>query len=123
MISILAIMLAVSPSIYAAKLPTFGCTSDAEVAALQRLRDDAKAFQTELYQQFFNGECVQIAKDEVVEGAIDETNPSLLQVDKRIMPPGYLAPLADFQAKTAEAGAAKQDAPAPANEKPASDAK
>src|SRR5579862_6047745 len=94
---ILAALVASSPTLYQAKVPSFGCTSTDEVAKLQQMRSDQKAFQTELIQQMFYGECVGITKGELVEGAVESTNPSMLLVDRRILPPGYLAPIDDFE--------------------------
>jgi len=64
---------------------------------LDRLRSDPKAFQTELYEQIFTGQCVEIVKGKVVEGSGSATSPFVLLIDRRIQPPGFLAPLRDFR--------------------------
>jgi hypothetical protein len=87
---------------YEAKVTTFGCNSKEEVSELQRIRTDEKAFQTELVQQIFYGQCVEIPKGKLVEGSVDAVDSSMLQVDRQILPPGYLAPLDDFELKAAD---------------------
>jgi hypothetical protein len=99
MVAVLANVVAASMMLYEARTSTFGCGSASEVAELQRLRADEKSFQKALYEQIFYGECVALEKGKVVEGSTDATNPSLLLVDRSIIPPGYLAPLADFDLK------------------------
>lgn len=101
MYTILALLIAASQTVYEAKATSFGCTSAEEVLNLQRIRADDKAYQIELYQQIFNGQCVEIQKGQVIEGAVDATDSSMLQVDREIEPPGFLAPADDFKVKTA----------------------
>lgn len=96
---ILAALVAASPLFYQAKVPSFGCTSNDEVAKLQQMRSDQKAFQSELMQEIFYGECVEITKGQFVEGAVEAAHPSMLVVDRRILPPGYIAPIGDFELK------------------------
>ncbi len=98
--TILAVLIAASQMLYAAKVASFGCTSREEVSTLQGLRADDKAFQMELTQQTFYGQCVEIAKGQLVEGSIDDADSSMLQVDRQIEPPGYLAPADDFEQRT-----------------------
>ena len=93
----LGALLAASQILYVANTATFGCSSIEEIAKLQRLRSARKAFQTELYEQIFQGQCVEIAKGKVVEGSIDAGDPSILRVDRRVEPPGFVAPLDDFR--------------------------
>ena len=93
----LAALLAASQILYVANTATFGCSSIEEIAKLQRLRPAMKTFQTELYEQIFQGQCVEIAKGKVVEGSIDAGDSSILHVDSRIEPPGFVAPLDDFR--------------------------
>ena len=85
-----------SQMLYVANTGTFGCTSIQEIAGLQRIRSDTRAFQKELYEQIFEGQCVEIAKGKVVEGSIEATDPSILRVDRQLQPPGFVAPLRDF---------------------------
>jgi heme A synthase len=93
---LLAALLVTSQLLYVANTTTFGCSSIEEVAKLQRLRPARKSFQTELYQQIFAGQCVEITKGKVVEGSIQAGDSSILLVDRQIEPPGFLAPLRDF---------------------------
>jgi hypothetical protein len=93
----LAALWVASQVLYVANTSTFGCTSIEEIARLQRLRATKPAFQKELVEQLFEGQCVEITKGKVVEGAIEPGDASLLRVDRQIQPPGYIAPLNDFQ--------------------------
>ena len=93
----LAALLAASQILYVANTATFGCSSIEEIAKLQRLRSARKAFQTELYEQIFQGQCVEITKGKVVEGSIETSDSSILRVDRQIEPPGFVAPLRDFR--------------------------
>jgi heme A synthase len=93
---LLATLFVTSQMLYVANTTTFGCSSGEEVAKLQRIRPARKSFQTELYQQIFAGQCVEIAKGKVVEGSIQTGDSSILLVDRQIEPPGFLAPLRDF---------------------------
>jgi hypothetical protein len=68
-----------------------------ETEKLQRLRPARNAFRTELYEQIFQGQCVEITKGKVVEGSIESGASSLLLIDRRIEPPGFIAPLHDFR--------------------------
>jgi hypothetical protein len=86
-----------SPVLYVANTSTFGCTSIEEIARLQHLRATKPAFQKELVEQVFEGQCVEITKGKVVEGAIEPGDASWLRVDRMIQPPGYVAPLHDFR--------------------------
>jgi hypothetical protein len=93
---LLATLFVTPQMLYVANTTTFGCSSIEEVAKLQRIRPDRKSFQTELYQQIFEGQCVEIFKGKVVEGSIQAGDSSILLVDRQIEPPGFLAPLHDF---------------------------
>ncbi len=99
MYTILAVLVAASQMPYEAKATTFGCSSIEEVSDLQRIRADEKAFRTKLYEQIFLGQCVEIEKGKLVEGSIVSTNSTMLSVDREILPPGYVAPLDDFELK------------------------
>ncbi len=112
--TLLAVLVAASQQLYVANVPSYGCTSNEEVAKLQSLRSDQKSFQMELYQQVFQGQCVPINKGQVVQGVVDEKNSSILRVDEQIAPPGYLSPVGDFQLKQADgAKPAAKDGGAP----------
>jgi len=93
----LAALFVASQVLYVAHTTTFGCSSIEETAKLQRIRSDAKAFQSELYDQIFQGQCVEITKGKVVEGSIEAGDSSVLRVDRQIQPPGFVAPSHDFQ--------------------------
>ncbi len=98
--AILIALVAAAPLLYQAKIQSFGCSSTEEVSKLQQMRVDKKAFQTELLQQIFYGQCVAINKGMLVDGSTEVGNPSMLLVDSQIEPPGYLAPLGDFEKPT-----------------------
>jgi hypothetical protein len=55
-----------------------------------------------LSQKIVEGDCVQFMTGSVVEGTPDDADPSLLRVQTKIDPPGYLSPLSDFQIKPDE---------------------
>lgn len=104
MYPLLAVLVVASQMFYyEAKVTTFGCNSNEEVSELRRIRTDEKAFQTELVQQIFYGQCIEIPKGKLVEGSVDADHSSMLQVDRQILPPGYLAPLDDFEPKPTDA--------------------
>jgi len=86
-------------SYYEAKVPTFGCTSIEAVTELQKIRADADKFQAALVQKQIYGECVSILKGTPVKGSIEREQDSILRVNHEIDPPGYEAPLEDFQTK------------------------
>ena len=112
MITMFAVLLAASqpihhvsasPAFYEATVKTFGCNSIETVSTLQGLRSDPKAFQMALYEQIFHGECVEITKNTAVEGAVEPNATSILRVNGDTDPPGYMAPLDDFELKPADA--------------------
>src|SRR5437763_11090520 len=84
---------------YEAKVPTFGCTSIDAVSQLQKVRSDGKAFQAALMEKQIYGECVAILKGTLVQGSIEASDDSILRVNQEIDPPGYEAPLADFETR------------------------
>jgi hypothetical protein len=90
-------LLVTSQLLYVANRTTYGCSSIEELNSLERIRGDRKAFRAELYEQIFAGQCVEINKGKVVEGSVDSTRTTVLLVDRRIEPPGFLAPLRDFR--------------------------
>jgi hypothetical protein len=93
---------------YEAKVSTFGCTSIDAVSDLQKVRADAKAFQAALVEKQMYGECVAILKGTPVQGSIEAADDSILRVNYEIDPPGYEAPLEDFEAT----GSARSSMPA-----------
>ena len=98
--TILAIALVASQTTYyEAKVTTFGCTSIDAVSQLQKVRSDGKAFQAALMEKQTYGECVAILKGTLVQGSIEATDSSILRVNQEIEPPGYEAPLGDFETK------------------------
>jgi hypothetical protein len=94
---LLGTLLVTSQVLYVANTATFGCSSIEEIAKLQLIRSAKKAFQAQLYEQIFEGQCVEIPKGKVVEGSIEPGGSSMLLIDRQIEPPGYVAPLRDFQ--------------------------
>jgi hypothetical protein len=84
---------------YEAKVTTFGCTSIDAVSQLQKVRSDQKAFQAALAEQQIYGQCVAILRGTVVEGSIEAADNSILRVNGEVQPPGYEAPLDDFEIK------------------------
>jgi hypothetical protein len=95
------VLVASQTTYYTAKTPTFGCTSIDEVSLLQSIRSDQKAFQAALVEQQIYGQCVAILQGTMVEGSIETTDTSILRVNMQSDPPGYEAPLADFELKPA----------------------
>ncbi|WP_174513482.1 hypothetical protein [Methylocella tundrae] len=98
--TILAIALVASQmTYYEAKVTTFGCTSIEAVSQLQKVRSDEKALDAALTEKQLYGECVAILKGTQVQGSIDAADDSILRVNEQIEPPGYEAPLEDFETK------------------------
>lgn len=101
-IAILAIGVATGAPIdsyYEAKVASFGCTSIAAVTELEHVRVDVNRFQAALVQKQIYGECVAILKGTLVKGSVEGDHDSILRVNREIDPPGYEAPLGDFQTK------------------------
>ncbi len=98
---LLIALVAATQVLYEAKVATFGCTSTAEVAQLQSVRTDKSAFQMRLYERIFAGECIVIGLGAVVEGAVESPDASILRIQARIDPPGYMVPATDFKTKPA----------------------
>jgi len=100
---IVAVLVAAAQmTIYEAKVATFGCNSSKEVAQLQRIRSDKKAYDKLLLEQMLSGQCIVILEGTVVDGSIEATEASVLRVGRRASPPGYMAPLDDFKLKPAD---------------------
>jgi len=98
-----AILLVASPTAYyVAKVASFGCTSIEAVSQLQKVRSDQKAFQAALVEKQISGECVAILQGTQVQGSIETSNRSILRVNAQVEPPGYEAPLDDFELKAAD---------------------
>ena len=98
--TILAVALVASQvTYYQAKVTTFGCTSLEEVHRLRGLRSDQKAFQMALIEKQMYGECVTILAGTVVQGSVEHAEGSILRVNLEVEPPGYEAPLEDFEIK------------------------
>ena len=95
------ILIAASQILYQAQVQSFGCNSSDQVSKLQQIRSNASAFQTFLYQQVVEGECVVFEKGAVVEGSVENADTSLLHIQAQVDPPGYIAPSADFKLKDA----------------------
>jgi hypothetical protein len=98
-----AIVLVASPTTYyVAKVDSFGCTSIEAVSQLQKVRSEQKAFQAALVEKQMSGECVAILQGTQVEGSIEASHRSILRVNAQVEPPGYEAPLDDFELKAAD---------------------
>jgi hypothetical protein len=93
--TIAALLLVLEPR-YEARTMTFGCNSTAEVVELQRIRSDPRAFQKLLFTQMAYGQCIAIGKGAVVEGSVEAGDRSILRIEARTSPPGYMAPAEDF---------------------------
>jgi hypothetical protein len=101
--TILAVVLVASQTTYyMAKVPSFGCNSSGDLSQLQSVRSDPKALRIALTEKQIYGQCVEILKGTVVEGSIDTTDTSILRVNMQSDPPGYDAPLDDFEIKATE---------------------
>lgn len=87
---------------YEAKVTTFGCNSATEVAELQSIRTDKTKFDTRLRQLLVLGECIAIARGQVVDGSDVEKNPEVLRIGAKLTPPGFMAPKDDFQTMSAD---------------------
>lgn len=101
--TILAVALLASQiTYYEAKTKSFGCTSIEAVSELKKVRSDDKAFQAALTDKQSSGECVTILQGTQVEGSLEAADDSILRVNEKIEPPGYEAPLEDFQPKATD---------------------
>src|SRR6476469_2635671 len=100
--TILGVLFAASQMVYEAKVTTFGCYSVEDVADLQSVRSDEKAFQMAFIQKAAYGDCVEIPQGTVVEGSIEPTDTSKLVVLIEKAPPPVEAPLEDFELKAAD---------------------
>jgi hypothetical protein len=89
-------LLAAASTLYVAEVPTFGCNSSAEVAVLLSARSDAKAYQSRLASKMVYGQCIAIDKGAVVEAEVESGDVSVLRINARTDPPGYMVPAGDF---------------------------
>ena len=97
---IAAVLVAAAQQLYQAQVPTYGCNSGENVTNLEKLRSaDEKTFQAQLAERVLQGDCVLFMKGALVEGTDPDTAASLLHVQARLDPPGYISPLADFKLK------------------------
>jgi hypothetical protein len=101
---IAAVLLAASPTTdyYVAKVASFGCTSIEAASQLQKLRSEQRAFQAALLERQMSGECVTILQGTLVQGSVESVDRSILRVNQHVEPPGYEAPLNDFERKAAD---------------------
>jgi hypothetical protein len=97
--TILALLVSAAAAAYVAKVPSFGCSSRAQVFKLQSVRSDAQAFQRLLTEQVAYGQCVTIPRGAEVEGSKPDTDTSTLLINAKSDPPGYVVPLDDFKPK------------------------
>jgi len=100
---ILAVLAVAQLLVYEARVTTFGCNSISVLSELKSVRSDKEAFDKALFQQMVYGECIAIAKGQVVDGSPVEKDASVLRVGAQVTPPGFMAPLDDFQIKPADA--------------------
>ena len=98
--TLLAVLVVASQTMYVAKVPSFGCTSIEEVSQLQSLRSDQEAFKKALLEKQLYGQCVDILPGTLVQGSVEATDANILRVNMDIDPPGYEAPMADFELKS-----------------------
>jgi hypothetical protein len=96
---LVVLVVAAQASDYEATVATFGCTSIKETHRLQSLRAEPEAFQMALVEKQVHGECVAILQGTMVEGSIETSDESILRVNMTVDPPGYEAPLDDFERK------------------------
>jgi hypothetical protein len=94
------VLVGLQTTYYVAKVTSFGCSSVEAVHQLQQVRSDQKAFQEGLMEKQMSGECVTILKGTLVQGSIERNDKSILRVNEQVEPPGYEAPLDDFEIKT-----------------------
>jgi hypothetical protein len=97
--TLVGVLIAASAAFYVAEVPSYGCSSRAEVVKLQGARSDTPTFQRLLTEQVAYGQCVTIPRGAEVEGSNADTGTSTLLVNARSDPPGYVVPLADFKHK------------------------
>jgi len=95
--TLFALLVSAFQILYAAQVSTFGCTSRAEVAELQKLRPDQEAFEKLLYRQVVYGQCITIGQGAVVDGTLDPADSTVLRINAQRDPPGYMAPSGDFK--------------------------
>jgi hypothetical protein len=96
---LVGVLVAGSAAFYVAQVPSYGCSSRAEVVKLQRARSDMPSFQRLLTEQVAYGQCVTIPRGAEVEASSADAGSSTLLVNARTDPPGYVVPLADFKPK------------------------
>ena len=84
---------------YVAKVTSFGCSSIEAAHQLQQVRADQKAFQESLMEKQMSGECVTILQGTLVQGSVEDRDKAILRVNEQVEPPGYEAPLDDFEIK------------------------
>jgi hypothetical protein len=95
--ALLALLLAALQPRYEARVLTYGCNSTAEMRELRRLRGDPRAFKEHLIRQTAYGQCIGIGQGTVVEGTIEAADSTVLRIEARQSPPGYMAPAEDFR--------------------------
>ena len=97
--TIVAVLVSAAAVSYVAAVPTFGCSSRAQVFKLQSVRAEAQTFQRLLTEQVAYGQCVTIPRGAEVEGSNTDTQTSTLLINAKSDPPGYVVPLGDFKRK------------------------
>ena len=97
--TIVAVLVSAAAVSYVAAVPTFGCSSRAQVFKLQSVRAEAQTFQRLLTEQVAYGQCVTIPRGAEVEGSNTDRETSTLLINAKSDPPGYVVPLGDFKRK------------------------
>ena len=98
---LVALVAAAQTTYYEAKVSTFACTSIPEAHRMHGLRADPKAFQMALVEKQVHCECFAILQGTVVEGEAEGSDAAILRVNRTLEPPGFEAPLKDFEPKSA----------------------
>lgn len=104
MYTLLAVVISAFQILYQAQVASYGCSSSAEVADLQRVRSDVETFQKLLFSQVAYGQCITIGEGAVVDGMIEPTDTTVLRINVQSDPPGYIVPSADFKPVEADKG-------------------
>lgn len=101
MYAVLVALTAAAQMTYVANVASFGCNSIEEVAELQRIRTDDEAYQKLLMAKVVYGQCIVVDPGAVVAGVLDEQDATIIRFGRDLAPPGFMAPLADFEEKPA----------------------
>ena len=95
----ISVMVVAAHTVFVAHVPSFGCSSIGDVRDLTALRSDDAKFQSKLLESIVHGQCALIAEGTVVEGVASD-DPAIMLIQAERDPPGYLAPVSDFVARS-----------------------